>query len=421
MKKLITLTVLLMLSSSLFAQEVQYNVQMRYRSEFAKNVESFQNTAFTNTIAGNGFNLLRSRLGVSFTGSNNASAFFQFQDARSFGEETSTMDASAGSFDMHQGFIQVDNFVKEGISLKVGRMEIALGNERLVGAFDWSNTGRSFDGGLLEKADDKFSYSVFAVRVDENTPTRDFDPDEDFYGFFGSYRHSEKRTFNGFAFLNYNNDKLTVGTDKNKSKLFRITTGFDYNASVSFFDYEVEAAYQYGNQMKGLTTKRDNIGAYMLGLRFKYNIQHENNPFVGLGFDRLSGDGDATDDEFNAFNTLYATNHKYYGYMDYFTDIPAATSNLGLRDIILRVGISPRGDISIMAEWHYFKTAKKNAFGHNFLGSELDLTMKYNYRKDLGIRLGCSVFIPGDIPKETPDNDTKGVWGYAMLTYNFNN
>ena len=173
-----------MLSRSLFAQEVRYNVQMRYRSEFAKNVESFQNTAFTNTIAGNGFNLMRSRLGVSFTGLNNISAFFQFQDARSFGEETSTMDASAGSFDMHQGFIHVDNLIRDGMSLKVGRMEIALGNERLVGAVDWSNTGRVFDGGLLEKADDTFSYSVFAVRVDENTPTTDFDPDEDFYGFF---------------------------------------------------------------------------------------------------------------------------------------------------------------------------------------------------------------------------------------------
>jgi len=421
MKKLITLTALLMLSSSLFAQEVQYDVQMRYRSEFAKNVASFQNTAFTNTIAGNGFNLLRSRLGVSFTGSNNVSAFFQFQDARSFGEETSTMDASAGSFDLHQGFIHVDNLIRDGMSLKVGRTEIALGNERLVGAGDWSNTGRVFDGGLLKKADDKFSYSVFAVRVDENTPTRDFDPDEDFYGFFGSYRNSEKRTFNGFAFLNYNNDKLTVGTDKNKSKLFRITTGFDYNASVSFFDYEVEAAYQYGNQMKGLTTKRDNIGAYMLGLRFKYNIQHEKNSFVGLGFDLLSGDDDATDDEFNAFNTLYATNHKYYGYMDYFTDIPAATSNLGLRDIILRVGTTTRDKITVMAEWHYFSTDKKNASDHTCLGNELDLTIKYNYREDLGIQLGCSVFMPGDIPKETPDNDTKGIWSYAMLTYNFNN
>jgi len=278
-----------------------------------------------------------------------------------------------------------------------------------------------FDGGLLNKAGAKFSYSVFAVRVDENAPTRDFDPDEDFYGFFGSFGDLENRVFNGFMFLNYNNDKLTAGTDANKNKLFRITTGFDYNASVSFFDYEVEAAYQYGNQMKGLTTKRDNIGAYMFGLRFKYNILHDvYNPYVGLGFDLLSGDDDATDDDFNAFNTLYATNHRYYGYMDYFTGIPAATMNLGLRDFILRCGYSPRSDMTLMVDGHAFSTAKKNINDHTYLGSELDLTMKYDYREDLGIQLGGSMFIPGDIPKETPDNDTKGIWLYAMLTYNFN-
>ena len=40
-----------------------------------------------------------------------------------------------------------------------------------------------------------------------------------------------------------------------------------------------------------------------------------------------------TDKKYNVFNTLYATNHKYYGFMDYFIDIPRHTYGLGLIDI----------------------------------------------------------------------------------------
>jgi hypothetical protein len=38
----------------------------------------------------------------------------------------------------------------EGLSVKAGRQYVVLGNQSLFGAFDWSNTGISHDGVMLQ-------------------------------------------------------------------------------------------------------------------------------------------------------------------------------------------------------------------------------------------------------------------------------
>ncbi len=107
--------------------------------------------------------------------------------------------------------------------------------------------------------------------------------------------------------------------------------------------------------------------------------------------------------------------------MDYFLNIPAATSNLGLQDFMVSGGFRPGKDIAVSGDWHYFVTHENNGAGNNYLGNELDLTLRYSYRQDLGFQGGISFFVPGDIPNETPDNDHTGYWSYLMLTYNFSN
>ena len=59
-------------------------------------------------------------------------------------------------------------------------------------------------------------------------------------------------------------------------------------------------------------------------------------PGVSVGVEYLSGDDDPTDGTYKVFDTLYATNHKFYGFMDYFLNIPVHTFGLGLRDVHAR-------------------------------------------------------------------------------------
>ncbi len=393
---------------------------MQRKSKFSKNKSAFNASTFWNHLAGDSFGLLRGRVGLTFTGTDNVSLFFQLQDAKKLDEETSTLfDADADQFDLHQGYLTINRFLSDDLSLNLGRMEISLGNQRFIGAVGWSNTGRSFDGALLERKNNTLSFTLFGVSIHEEVPTLHFDPDENLFGFFGSYKQSVTSTINGFAFLNTNSDRITGGPDDDDMKLVRLTAGFDYSASVANFNYETEGAVQFGKQDAGLNRARDDISAYMFGVRLKYVSPNVKRPFIGVGYDILTGDDNPLDGDNKSFNTLFATNHKFYGFMDYFINIPAATSQLGLQDFMVNAGFTPRDDITVTADWHYLRSHEENNAGNSVFGNELDVTLRYNYRQDLGFQSGVSFFIPGEIPDETPNNDTAGYWSYVMLTYNF--
>ncbi|MFC1563931.1 alginate export family protein [candidate division KSB1 bacterium] len=420
-KIFIVLFILTIFSGSLFAQDIKFNAQVRYRAEFDKNGGSFNSANFQNAVAGNNFELFRTRLGMIMDSGNGITGYIQFQDSRNFGEEYSTLtDATANSFDLHQGFIHIENIFDSNFYLKLGRMELILGNERLVGAVGWSNTGRAFDGALLCYHGEDYNFKFFQTKIRENTPSEDFDPDEYFTGAWYSYTHNEIRKINLFSFMNFDNGRVVGGVDDNERQLMRFTTGFDYTANHDRFDYEVEAAYQMGKEYKIVVDSRQDVAAYMFAAKAHYKFDHEKNPYIGLGVDYLSGDDNSTDSDLNTFNTLYATNHKYYGYMDYFTNIPSSTFGYGLRDIFVTGGLTLNENAKIKAGWHYFNFASEDYNGNSYLGNELDITYMHNYRDTIGMQFGGSFFLPGDVPKMVDNNDKAGWWYYAMLTYNFN-
>ena len=172
------------------------------------------------------------------------------------------------------------------------------------------------------------------------------------------------------------------------------------------------------------------INANMVGVRLGYSFPDLAKLRIGVGYDRLSGQDPDDDTKYGAFHTLYGTNHKYYGYMDYFTNIPAHTSRLGLQDIIVQVSLVPVDGLSIAADFHLFSTVsdpsevvwtqdKKSA-----IGSELDLTAKFTVAKAVGLTLGWSMF-SADTDRAVPDPTsvrllTDGTsWAYLMTTVNF--
>ena len=93
------------------------------------------------------FTLLRSRFGARVDPVRGVSVVLQLQDSRVLGTEGNRVSSTVDVFDLHQGYLQlVTPWRGSEVGLRAGRQEIALGNERLVGAVNWSNTGRVFDG-----------------------------------------------------------------------------------------------------------------------------------------------------------------------------------------------------------------------------------------------------------------------------------
>jgi len=71
---------------------------------------------------------------------------FQMQDARVvFKNLKPYAPPYQDTFDLRQGYIEVGDSERMPVILRVGRQEINLGEERLVGSSDWTNTARTFD------------------------------------------------------------------------------------------------------------------------------------------------------------------------------------------------------------------------------------------------------------------------------------
>ena len=51
---------------------------------------------------------------------------------------------------LHQAYFSVNKLFDLPLNLKLGRMELSYGPQRLIGAVGWHNVGRSFDGGILQ-------------------------------------------------------------------------------------------------------------------------------------------------------------------------------------------------------------------------------------------------------------------------------
>jgi len=356
----------------------------------------------------NNFNLLRSRLNITLIPLEDVIAFFQFQDSRVFGEELSTLtDGSADNMDLHQGYFLIRNLFNKPLDLKVGRMEVIYGPERLMGAVGWHNIGRSFDGAILKYRKENAWVDIFNLKQIEKMKDGN-DGDLNVLGAYGEVELSPDQT--GQAFFIWQRGVPA-------RNLSRYTAGFYNTGKSGDFRYELEAAYQ-GGKLNNM-----DVRAFMLAGRFGYTFAGAKiKPNVTIGVDYLSGDDDPTDKTYKVFNTLYATNHKYYGYMDYFTNIPQHTLGLGLIDALVRFSIKPFSRNMFKLDIHKFNASQRYTLADGStsksFGTEIDLTWKYAYNPATTLTAGASLFTPGDIFKETRGDNTS-TWFYLMTTVNF--
>ncbi|HEX7979775.1 MAG TPA: alginate export family protein, partial [Gemmatimonadaceae bacterium] len=122
------------------------------------------------------FSMLRTRFGARVEPTAGVSVVLQLQDSRVLGTETNSRVASTvDQFDLHQGYLQLAGAWRASdLALRAGRQEIIFGNERLVGASNWTNSGRTFDGvRALATAKgpggaDRWSATAFAAIMEEN-------------------------------------------------------------------------------------------------------------------------------------------------------------------------------------------------------------------------------------------------------------
>lgn len=402
----------LLISGNVFAQSqplpIKFTGQIRVRSEV--DGRDFDSDSDINT-----YTVIRTRFGAEIQPLQDVNVFIQIQDSRAFGQEPGTL-ANTSNLDVHQAFFQISNLWDRSIQLKVGRQELVYGTERLLGAVGFSNVGRSLDGikwtfGSMNKLDlfgmiiNESSTPVAGPATPATVSGRD-DADNRFFGAYYRYRSNPKYTLDVFGLYESNLNETVPG----ENDLNRITLGTYNKGSFSAnFDFETELAVQFGKR------RGQDVLAFMLTGSAGYTFQTAGKPSLRVGYDYLSG-MDADDDDYQVFHTLFATNHKFYGFMDYFISIPVNTNGQGLQDFMIKAKTPFATKWNLNAHFHNFRAAKGDE--RNF-GNEVDLILNYQYNSVASFVFGLAFFFPGDLMKQAFANDDVGIWSYTTLLVNF--
>jgi hypothetical protein len=376
---------------------------------------------FVSSNAYNAYSLSRIRVGIRVTPVEDVSVFLQAQDSRVFGEEKdpagqfSTL-ANTRNLDLYQGYVQIDRLFADPITVKGGRMQLRYGNERIIGAVDWNNVGRSFDGILVRYSRGATFVDAFAMSTGEtNVPPASSTPasvagrrDEGqaLYGAYGSFDISDALVVDVYALYQTNLKQSTPGV----SDLLRLTTGAQGTIRLDRTTIELEGAYQTGDQ--GVRS----VSAYLAAGAARYHTDLGWLSSVRASIEALSGTPEG-DSGARTFDPPFHTGHKYYGWMDYFVNIPAQTFDRGLLDLNLALSGALFEGVSWTLKGHNFSLMQKR--DGKALGQEVDVLLSWTYRKPLTFDFGGGAFFPGVNMRDAFGGADVGLWAYLAATVTF--
>ena len=438
------LTFLLMIfSSTSFAGDflnkhlpsyLKIDAEFRYRLEYKNNFDFNKGNDDADT-----YNLVRTRLSLAYTPIKQATFFIQGQDARVSNLSTGTKSLMRNLWDIRQIYGKYEEQVAcdvtglNKISLQAGRQEFIYGAERLIGAFNWSNVSQSFDGGKAQFSFtpanlklDIFAGDKAAFRTPQEKDANDLfgaSAKDRVYGYYATAKAFyetlienyliHRQTWKNISFGPHGSgevDDYTFGV--------RLKNKLPYN-----FDYEVEAAGQWGNFNDQSVRALMAVG--ILGYTFDMKWQ----PRLAFEFDYGSGDSDPNDNKMKTFDNLYPTNHPFYGYMDLM-------SLQNINDYRYQFSVKPIKNLKLQADFHvlYLDTPKDSLYSaartvtrtaaagssnvSDHVGNEIDLSADYKLNVYASIQLGYSHLFPGGYLKDTGvNNDADFVYFQTVLSF----
>lgn len=395
----------------------------------------------------NDFFLTREKLHVGYAPTSWLNAFVEGRESTASGDEREPSPDS-DAIDLHQAYLQLGDAAKFPLRLKVGRQELIYGDERLVGASDWSNVGRVFDAAKLrfENSDvwvDAFSGHV--VMVDDHS-FNNANEDDFLSGVYASTRTWVPKQETQVYFLARNvgeNSPATIGpglppllTGASPRDIY--TVGARVKSLAGQFDgwdYEAEVAGQFGRFKSSVTAPSLRQEAFAAHAAGGYTFEHAwGTPRMGLEYNFASGDKDPTDKRHGTFDNLFPTNHKFYGYMDF-------VSWQNIHNARFAAAIKPAKKLTLTLDYHAFWLATThdsfyqvngaprttggygiNPNAGNFVGTELDLIASYTIKPYATAQAGFGHFFVGDYLKNSlkpVGGATDANWFYAQLTFNF--
>ncbi|MEO2083440.1 MAG: alginate export family protein, partial [Desulfurobacteriaceae bacterium] len=265
----------------------------------------------------------RARLNIKAELSDGVTAVFTPQAVGYWGEggQGLGLGEKEGEVSMHEAYMLLSNpFGINNVIVKLGRQEVNLGNQRLVGAVGWSQAGRSIDGILVGYVAGDYGLAGFfygKLKDDGKQdawfrPTVEEEPDVDLYvatwqgkfkpfGIGGTYKITD---------IYVNPTTSFKGVDADVNTIYgRVTPAFELD--MAKIKVNIEGAYQSGDFGSA------DFGGYMFSVGAGADFDQVTwKPSIFVGYDYYSGDDNPNDNDIDAFWSVLPTAHKWLGHAD---------------------------------------------------------------------------------------------------------
>jgi len=395
---------------------------LRVRGEFRERLEGFENSGFV-PERDDAYALSRVRLSATITASKSLSFQAHVQDARVAKKDVGPTAAPfRGPFDLRAAFTDIGD-AKAPIGARLGRQELAFGEQRLIGHLAWVNTGRSWDAARVILRAKGWQADVFGASLVRSLPD-EFDKSGNGNRLAGVYAASAKvipqAAVEPYVFwrrdVNLRSELTTIGT------LSQTTVGARVAGKLpARLDYGVEMAMQRGS------LAADSVNAWAGHWQIRESLPGAGAVKLTSEYNFATGDDNPTDGVRQTFDQLYPTGHDKLGLAD----------QVGWRNVHhLREGFefSPFKATPISLNYHSWWLAEKTdglyaasgtqiarvagGAASSHVGQEIDVQVTRPLTQQLQIAAGYAhMFTGAFLEQATPGASYS--YPYVMVTYVF--
>ena len=395
MKKVVLLTLFSVFAFSTFAQ-FSVTAEVRPRFEFRNGFKTlrpetnFKPASFVEQRTRLYFNYQKDKLSLNVS----------VQDVRMWGNTNQVYKTDPALTNIFEAYGTYQ--ISKRWMVKVGRQVLSYDTQRFMGGLDWAQQGRSHDALLIRyisKSDIKMDGAV-AFNNSGTEPTF-LNAYPTPYG-LNNYKnmqmiHVSKKYEKAYVSLIFQNDGRQVVSTIDTTVQYRQTYGVVANGNLTKA-VKLAGEFYYQGGINGVGQTVNSIFANL-----QVTLKTKITP-ITVGGDYASGTKLEDTGKDNAWNPLYGTNHKWYGFMDYFyvgNGFGQGGRTTGLIDLYLKTNFEIAKKQTLAVHGHYFmspvelystdvnvipNTVKLNSD----LGVEIDLVYKFVVQKDFNIQVGYS-------------------------------
>lgn len=395
---------------------------LRVRAEFRERIEGFESGNFV-PDRDDYYALSRIRFNVDVT----ANKWLKFQtglhDARVGDKEIGPVAPPfRAPLDFRTAFADVGT-ARSWAAARLGRQELAYGEQRLLGHLAWVNTGRVWDAARGTLRSKPVQVDVFAASLVRFLPN---DWDRSGFGnrLYGAYATAGALIPKAVVepYVIFRRDENLASELGPRGTLQQTTTGVRVAGKLPVgLDYGVEMASQRGS------LAQDDLSAWAGHYQIRESLPGKGAVKLISEYNFASGDANPTDGTRGTFDQLYPTGHDKLGLSD----------QVGWRNIHhLREGVefSPWRNTPLSVSYHTWWLADRNdglyaasgalsarvpgGAASSHVGQEIDVQISRALTPQLALTGGYAFLTPGKfLEQATPGASYSAP--YVMATYTF--